>query len=672
MQQHRGEAVTPSRQPIPGATATVVRSGGGVPRLFSGNGTGLLGSNVLTADANGEFAFYAANGSYTITVVAAGYADRVYEVALFDSDDLVLSITTFGAVANGASGTPTDNTAFIQAAIDECFAAGGGAVYVPAGVYRCRNVELKARVYLFGAGPLASKLRFMPSGSEAADADSYVVNWTGSYSGISGLEINGQASALAPGLTAHVSNGLRIAPDADGWHRTLKDVRVVWFAGYSASPEGGPYGTNENFSAADIRSGSTHLLNGGNAILLTTGSGNEMRFGDVFAGYCDGDGIALGTANDGKMSNVYVANAMNRGIVVNRNNKNWQWNNVKVYLCRRLNVREIPDIVPYTLTSSDNSGAVVLTGAGHQFTNVEAQENGSHGFQLGTGTYSLSNSRLQLFADGNGGYVAGSGDNVAYRRYGVYGYNFARLDVTVLASDFRARLERARQSRAMHILGTRPQFTAIGGVVVDNWYRIGSVAGGADFTPLQAGYASPANTVGAVFQCNDSSGTPDGATVFGSGYLEAVNGHSRWVIWHANQAEALDGTGTGGPDINSDDGNSSFSINGTTTVTGAAATSVTFAARVGAENANRFELRANGDLRWGDGSNPVDVSLVRLSPTLLGTGSEFSLRAGGGAWNTGHLQLGNYHVWFDATGVMRRKDGAPSSDTDGDVVGAQS
>lgn len=36
------------------------------------------------------------------------------------------------------------------------------------------------------------------------------------------------------------------------------------------------------------------------------------------------------------------------------------------------------------------------------------------------------------------------------------------------------------------------------------------------------------------------------------------------------------------------------------------------------------------------------------------------------------LVLGNYHLWVDSTGKFRIKDGAPSSDTDGTVVGNQS
>lgn len=41
------------------------------------------------------------------------------------------------------------------------------------------------------------------------------------------------------------------------------------------------------------------------------------------------------------------------------------------------------------------------------------------------------------------------------------------------------------------------------------------------------------------------------------------------------------------------------------------------------------------------------------------------------AWNTSRLVLGTYHIWVDSTGDLRINNGAPSSDTDGTVVGTQ-
>jgi hypothetical protein len=40
-------------------------------------------------------------------------------------------------------------------------------------------------------------------------------------------------------------------------------------------------------------------------------------------------------------------------------------------------------------------------------------------------------------------------------------------------------------------------------------------------------------------------------------------------------------------------------------------------------------------------------------------------------WDAGHLILGSHHIWVDASGKLRIKGSAPSSDTDGTVVGDQ-
>jgi hypothetical protein len=44
---------------------------------------------------------------------------------------------------------------------------------------------------------------------------------------------------------------------------------------------------------------------------------------------------------------------------------------------------------------------------------------------------------------------------------------------------------------------------------------------------------------------------------------------------------------------------------------------------------------------------------------------------GNGAWNGQRLKLGTYQFWVDSSGRLRIKNGAPTSDTDGTVVGTQ-
>jgi hypothetical protein len=65
-----------------------------------------------------------------------------------------VSVMDFGAVGDGV----TDDTAAIQAAIDDVNAAGGGVVNFPAGTYACANLWPKDNVTLQGASKLSTKL----------------------------------------------------------------------------------------------------------------------------------------------------------------------------------------------------------------------------------------------------------------------------------------------------------------------------------------------------------------------------------------------------------------------------------------------------------------------------------------------------------------------------------
>jgi len=51
--------------------------------------------------------------------------------------------------------------------------------------------------------------------------------------------------------------------------------------------------------------------------------------------------------------------------------------------------------------------------------------------------------------------------------------------------------------------------------------------------------------------------------------------------------------------------------------------------------------------------------------------NNWDLTIDGGDWDEGHLRLGNYHIWVDSAGDLRIKNGAPTSSTDGTVVGTQ-
>jgi hypothetical protein len=67
--------------------------------------------------------------------------------------------------------------------------------------------------------------------------------------------------------------------------------------------------------------------------------------------------------------------------------------------------------------------------------------------------------------------------------------------------------------------------------------------------------------------------------------------------------------------------------------------------------------------------------LIDMTPKLATDGANTfygTQTIHGGGFDEAHLALGSHHLWVDASGVLRIKDGVPSSDTDGTVVGAQS
>lgn len=85
---------------------------------------------------------------------------------------------------------------------------------------------------------------------------------------------------------------------------------------------------------------------------------------------------------------------------------------------------------------------------------------------------------------------------------------------------------------------------------------------------------------------------------------------------------------------------------------------------------DRVVLDNSGYLNFGGGSAATDVRLYRIAANILGlaNGDSYQLE---GTWNGGHLIMRGKHIWVDSTGDMRIKSGAPTSDTDGTVIGTQ-
>lgn len=87
-------------------------------------------------------------------------------------------------------------------------------------------------------------------------------------------------------------------------------------------------------------------------------------------------------------------------------------------------------------------------------------------------------------------------------------------------------------------------------------------------------------------------------------------------------------------------------------------------------NANITGQNANS----GYAANGGDVNITPGTGSVGNKSGNVVIKdtAGNSGWNTAHLILGIYHIWVDTTGDMRIKNSAPTSDTDGTIIGTQS
>ena len=125
MQQYQNVLQDKFGNVIVGASVAVYVYGTTTPAtIYSGNGTGLLPSNTVTTNSLGEFAFYAANGRYSLSITATNFALENYsDFILYDPADI-------GAVAaSSVAFTPFSTIAAtnVQNAIQEVVSDLAGA-----------------------------------------------------------------------------------------------------------------------------------------------------------------------------------------------------------------------------------------------------------------------------------------------------------------------------------------------------------------------------------------------------------------------------------------------------------------------------------------------------------------------------------------------------------------
>ncbi|PPE72727.1 hypothetical protein C3942_16900 [Solimonas fluminis] len=575
----------------------------------------------------------------------------------------------------------TDNTPMLTAAEDDIVSRGMGRLQLGAGFYGVRDLEHKAGVNLEGMGKNETYLVFKPSGNDAADATSYVLRWIGSGSSIRNFTISGISQSQR-----RICNGLLLQSDAGGQARDLRSIRIQNLAGYKAGAIGGPYGTRKEYARADITDDNgNHLLIGGNA-LVTLSAGNalwDLRVNGLDVSVCDGNGTDWTSLTDSKIHDVHVGNCVNHGWI--ESGANVHRSGIKVYLCRRLNVRDdyttsLDLVVPHQATIGTDDGAVLLSGR-RLYGDMEIQENGSNGVRLGTLTKTLSDSDIKFVLDGNGGYDSGASAPTQsnYRRVGGILYNTHNLKLSGVADDFRAEIGLGRQLRGISVLSAafRPTVTNAANIVLGNWYRIKANAGGANFIPAQVGIAAPSNAVGTVFQARRQhpSAVLDPATTCGTGgVLEAANDGLNIDMVIANQYEQDQGTGPGYI-LDSVAGDWGGCINGKLV-----GRNLSLSPVASADTAISLTVQGEANPRWtlagskigaGPGTSAIDVTFDRLAAGVIGAPATFGMRTGKATTvaRPSAVAYGEGVAFYDLTLKLPIwSDGAVWRDADGSAV----
>lgn len=138
-------------QPLSGAAVTVsTYPSGAAATIYIDNGV-TQGPNPIITDLNGRYSFYAANGRYSLQI---SYPNALTQTILdFPLEDDPananngISVLTFGAVADGTSGTPTDNTAAFNRAF-----SSGRSILIPAGTYAVQSLTIPSNIVITGEG----------------------------------------------------------------------------------------------------------------------------------------------------------------------------------------------------------------------------------------------------------------------------------------------------------------------------------------------------------------------------------------------------------------------------------------------------------------------------------------------------------------------------------------
>ncbi len=317
-------------------------------------------TGVSALSTNAEVVRVTAKSTDTLTIVRAQESSTARSVIATDQIAAAITAKTITDLENaipyfypgaygtfGTGATGTQNTAAIQGAIDAASAAGGGVVFIPQGLYTIRQIVVKDRVSLRGAGHLATRL-FL----EAGQNKHAVINYVSS---------NGTTD---PNALYYEVMDLCI----DGNKANNTSGNGIYF---SRNPEFTP-ATNDAGGDSDLQWENQATVE--NVLLLrckddgyeSTGIGDH-RLVNVMAEHCDGNGFT--PAYDAQLSNCLASNSGLAGF-------NLAGPNAHLGTCKAYYSGKVDDTKP----------GFSITGKHVQLAACEAQDNWGPGVQM-DGTY---------------------------------------------------------------------------------------------------------------------------------------------------------------------------------------------------------------------------------------------------------------------------------------------
>lgn len=250
---------------ISGAFVSVYDSTNALATIYSDDGV-TLQTNPMTTNTDGEYSFFAANGTYSLVITAAGYTGQTRSgIVLYDATaalPMIASVDQFGAVGNGV----TDDAA----AFDD---AGNSAalVYIPK----------PATGYTFSTPTTNTNASFWPDPTTTWDnlTDGGVFNW-GRTTGNGDSAIWRFADRVYVGSAAYQFAGNSFSSDGGNSWMSDKNTAPAYLAinaNLLSIAHQSPY------AIVGAARSSDHINNGNTAIGFGSAVKNDVTSGNAWA-----------------------------------------------------------------------------------------------------------------------------------------------------------------------------------------------------------------------------------------------------------------------------------------------------------------------------------------------------------------------------------------------------